>query len=496
MSWRIAVGGIEHETTTFIPDSTPLENFARRTVRGDSLLERGDANTIVDGFVKGVGQCGMQVVPLLWAKGDSGGPASRATFETLAHDLLNCLSQSLPVDGVLLSLHGSFAAEGFDDGDGEILRRVREMVGTACPIMAVHDLHSNISSQMVEMADVLMIERTYPHVDMAQRAMEGAHLMARTLAAEVRPTMAYRSLPLLWAAPKMIDAEVPMSDAVMQLTRFDEKPGVLSASIGVGYQWIDNPLVGASTIVVTDDNRNQAVELADELAGWIWDRRADWQRNSLSPESALQLGEEAGRYPIVLADQGDNTGGGAPGDSTELLRLFLERDLQQAAVLYMIDPEAAELVHAAGVGATVDVQLGGKSHPLLGPPVSMQVEVLSLSDGCFTYDGPMWAGVKANLGKSALLRQRGVHVIVTSQRAQPMDLAFARTLGLDCRRMRYICVKSTGHFRSGFEPIAGSIHNVDSASLLSQNFSQLPYTRLGRKMYPLHDDASVDWSRC
>ena len=495
MSWRIAVGGIEHETTTFIPGSTPLENFSRRTVRGDSLLERGDANTIVDGFVKGVGQCGMQVVPLLWAKGDSGGPASHATFETLAHDLLNCLSQSLPVDGILLSLHGSFAAEGFDDGDGEILRRVREMVGPDCPIMAVHDLHSNISSQMVEMADVLMIERTYPHVDMAQRAMETAHLMARTLAGEVRPTMAYRSLPLLWAAPKMIDAEVPMSDAVMQLTRFDEKPGVLSASIGVGYQWIDHPLVGASTIVVTDDNKSQAVELADELAGWIWDRRADWQRESLSPESALQLGEEAGCYPIVLADQGDNTGGGAPGDGTEILRLFLERDLQQAAVLYMVDPEAAEFVHAAGGGTTVDVQVGGKSHPLLGPPVAMQADVLSLSDGCFTYDGPMWAGVKGDLGKSALLRQRGVHVIVTSRPAQPIDLAFARTLGLDCCQMRYICVKSTGHFRSGFGPIAGSIYNIDSASLLSQDFSQLPYTRLGREMYPLHDDATVDWSR-
>ena len=163
-------------------------------------------------------------------------------------------------------------------------------------------------------------------------------------------------------------------------------------------------------------------------------------------------------------------------------------------MLYVVAAEVAATAKVAGVGATVDVEVGGKSHPMLGPPVAMHAEVISLSDGRFTYDGPMWAGVKEDLGDSVLLRQRGVHVIVTSRRAQPMDLAFSRSLGLDCRQMRYICVKSTGHFRSGFGPIAGSIYQVDTASLLTQDFEKLPFTRLGRKLFPLHRDATVDWS--
>jgi len=494
MSRRVAVGGIEHETTSFIPEPTPLEEFARRTVSGDDLARLGDANTIVDGFVKGVGEHRLQLVLLSWAKANAGGPPTRETFETLAEDLLGRLQRAVPVDGVLLSLHGSYAAEGIDDADGEILKRVRQLVGPDCPIMSVHDLHSNISAQMVEVANALIIERTYPHIDMAQRAIDAVALMARTISGEIRPTMAYRSLPILWAAPKMIDAEPPMSEAVAQLARLDCQPGVLSASIGVGYQWIDSPLVGASTVVVTDNDEVQAQQLADEVAHWIWDRREDWRRESLSAESALQQGDAAGRYPIILADQGDNTGGGAPGDGTEILRLFIERDLQQAAVLYVVDAEVAATAKVAGVGATIDVEVGGKSHPMLGPPVAMHAEVISLSDGRFTYDGPMWAGVKEDLGDSVLLRQRGVHVIVTSRRAQPMDLAFSRSLGLDCRQMRYICVKSTGHFRSGFGPIAGSIYQVDTASLLTQDFEKLPFTRLGRKLFPLHRDATVDWS--
>ena len=492
MSFRVAVGGIEHETSSFIPEPTPLEDFARRTVQGADLAELGGANTIVDGFVKGVRGSGLELVPLSWVKGTSGGPPLRETFETLVTDLLDRLEQAGSVDGVLLSLHGSFAAQGIDDGDGEVLRRVRAQVGPDCPIVAVHDLHSNVSSQMVEFADALIIERTYPHIDMSERGVEAAELMGRTLRREVRPTMAYRSLPLLWAAPKMIDAEPPMSQAIAELIRSSKRPGVLSTSIAVGYQWIDSPLVGAATVVVTDGDQPQAQEAADQLAGWIWDHRSLWRREPLSAGDALQQGETAGRYPIILADQGDNTGGGAPGDGTEVLRLFIDCRLEQAAVLYVVDPQVARSAAAAGIGARIAVEVGGKSHPLLGPPVAMEAEVIAVSDGRFTYDGPMWAGVRGDMGTSALLRQAGVQVIVTSHRAQPIDLAFSRSLGLDCRQLRYICVKSTGHFRSGFAPIAGSIYNVDTASLLTQDFARLPFTRLGRQVYPLDEDASMD----
>jgi len=206
------------------------------------------------------------------------------------------------------------------------------------------------------------------------------------------------------------------------------------------------------------------------------------------------MGEQEGRYPIILADQADNPGGGAPSDSTEILRLFVERKLDKAAVMYVVDRESVAAAKQAGVGATVQLQAGGKSHPLLGPPVPLTAEVLALSDGRCKYDGPMWAGRDEFHGDSALVRQGGLYVIFISEMCQPVDLAFSRSLGLDCRQMRYLALKSTGHFRSGFGPIAGSIYNVDAQSLLSQDFNKLPFKNLGRKVYPMDPDAQVDWS--
>lgn len=489
---RIAVAGIEHETCGFAvrpqASQTTLLSVARTVKYGAEMCSLGEANTIVDGLVRGVRETGHELVPLLWIDANTSSPVTRESLESVIEELLDRLKRAFPVDGVLLSLHGAFAAEGVDDADGEVLTRVRNLVGTRIPVMAVHDLHCNISPVMEQAANVMVVERTYPHVDMAERALHTAHIMAQTVTGEVRPTMAVRYLPLLWSAARMIDAEPPMSDAVQKLRELDRRPGVLSASLGVGYQWIDNPTVGTSVIVVTDNDEILANRYVDELATWIWERRSQWQRDLLTPQSALAQGEQVGKYPIVLAEQGDNTGGGAAGDATEILRLFIEKKMVPSAVLYMVDPDVAARAVAAGVGAEIDVHVGGKSQPMVGPPVPMRVRVRSVSNGRFTYDGPMWKGVVGQMGPSAWLEQDGVHVVVISERHQPVDLAFCRSLGLDCRQMRYLSVKSTGHFRSGFGPVAGSIFNVDTASSLMHDFRRLPYTRLGRRVYPIDQD--------
>ena len=239
---------------------------------------------------------------------------------------------------------------------------------------------------------------------------------------------------------------------------------------------------------MTNDDAASAQAEADAMANWVWERRADWVATTLRPVEALEQGEAEGTYPVVLADQADNTGGGAPGDSTEVLRLFIERELSPSAVLYVVDPGTAKQAHNAGPGATIDVEVGGRSHPNLGPPVPMRAQVKGLTDGNFVYDGPMWKGVADSVGPTAWLEQEGISVVVISLPQQPVDLALCRSLGLDVTQCRYICVKSTGHFRSGFEPIAGSIFNVDAKGLLGQSFADLPYTRLGRPMFPLDEN--------
>ena len=367
---RIPVGGIEHESSNFTPVETPLPLFLRQHHywEGKSLAQRpGDTNTIVDGFLKGLRRQNAEVVPLIWAKAPSGRQPTLETHEELKKRLMERLRAALPVDGVLLSLHGAYSVQGLDDGDGDVLKAVRGTVGPDCPVISVHDLHSNIGPDMVHNATALIVEDTYPHVDMAERAMEAATMLVRTVRGEIRPTLGWRPIPLLWSAPHMITAEEPMSTAMRQVFDLEAETGVLTASLSVGYQWVDSDINGASTLVITDNDPAAAQQKADRLARWIWERRQTWICSPLAPADALDQGEAIGKYPIILADQSDNPGGGAPSDSTEILRLFMDMDLQDAAVLYMVDPQTVQEAKRAGVGNTVEVQVGGEIAPAVRP---------------------------------------------------------------------------------------------------------------------------------
>ena len=359
--------------------------------------------------------------------------------------------------------------------DGRILQAVREIVGEGCPVYAVLDQHCNVSEAMVTPATAILVERTYPHTDMALRARDAVVLMMRELRGEVRPVMAWRSIPLLWNAPRMITAHQPARSYVEAIEATDLVTGVVGASVGVGYQWQDSPAVGASAIVLADGDGALAQDQADALARKLWDMRERWVQAPLTPQSALAQGEKLGKFPILLADQGDNTGGGAPGDATHILRLFKERKLDEhgsAVVMYVVDAESAALATKAGVGATISLSIGGKSDARLGPPVEFEkARVVALSDGRFVYEGPMWNGKQEDLGQSAWVEQDGLSVVLITRAQQPIDTTFIRSLGMDVSKFKYVCVKSTGHFRSGVQlgppPRATDTRNKDTASVLT-----------------------------
>ena len=296
--------------------------------------------------------------------------------------------------------------------------------------------------------------------------------------------MALRQLPLFWGTRCQVTAHPPMKEVIDKVHEMERRPGVVSMTVSTGFPWADVPDVGASVIAVTENNPDLARSLADELGDWIWQHRQRWYHPPVSVKEALAAGEKVGKYPIILADHTDNTGGGAPGDSTEVLRTFLEMKLQDALILYIVDTETVAAAHQAGVGQKIKVRLGGKSDERQGPPVEGEAEVLGLSAGEFRYDGPMYAGLTGNMGPSAWLRLDGVSVVVVTAREQPLDPAFARSLGIDCAACRYICVKSAAHFRSGFERFAGSIFNIDTAGILVHDFTRLTYTRR-RPVFPV-----------
>ena len=206
-----------------------------------------------------------------------------------------------------------------------------------------------------------------------------------------------------------------------------------------------------------------------------------------STREVLDEAESQGQYPVMFADRNDNTGGGTPGDSTGMLRTFIDAELEDACILYMVDPEAVEACKQAGVGAQLTLDVGGKSSPLQGKPVTMSVEVAALSDGRFHYDGPMKAGLEGDMGPSAYIKQGGIHVLLVTEREQPFDTAFARTLGLDPRKMRYLGIKSTAHFRQGFESWSGAIYVVSEPSVHDPAGGEIQFCKQDRKLYPLHD---------
>ncbi len=520
---RVAISGISHETSTFVDTPTMLADFENGfgLFRGDAVIERfRGANICTGGFIDGAAEHGFEVVPLLWTFAYPSGLIRREDYEQLKRELLDRLRAAdvaARLDGALLDLHGAMVVEGIDDGDADVIEAVRGVLGPERPIVVTFDLHGNHTPRRVAAANAIVGFDTYPHVDMHERGREAAEIVVRTLHGEIRPVMAIRQIPLFWGIRCQVTAHPPMTEVMERVHEIERRPGIVSVTVATGFPWADVPDVGASVIVVADRNdktphprplspkagrgeahsatgrgeeegRSLAQATANELGDWIWAERERWYTPPMSVHDAITAGEKLGRHPIILADHGDNTGGGAPGDSTEVLRTMLELRLRDAVLLYMVDLEVVAAAHAAGVGRRIAVRLGGKSHPVQGPPVELELEIVALSDGKFAYDGPMYAGLTGNMGRSAWLRtggEHGVSVVVVTAREQPLDPAFARTLGIDCTRMQFIAVKSAAHFRSGFAKIAGTIFNVDAAAILTHDFTKLQYRKRTRPVFPV-----------
>lgn len=494
---RVITGGISHETSTFTPVQTTLDSCRERyLLRGKEMLDllKG-TNTTIGGFIEGADRCGFELIPTLFAEAHTSAPMPRPVFDDLLNELLQGIQNAGPIDGVLLSLHGSMCVgdldgdDGLPDAEGHILSQIRRLVGPDVPVLAELDIHSNVTPLMIRQADVLIGRRSYPEVDMAERALECTRVLNRIWNEGIRPTMALHQIPMVWGM-NQVTAHAPMSIAMQQLERIRQLPGVICGSLATCYFLADVPDMGASVYIATDNDPAAAQRYADDLGTWCWQRREDWHIYMPTVREALEWANRDQKFPVILADMRDNTGGGSPGDSTGMLRTFIDMGLRDACVLNITDAESVRQCHEAGTGAVLELHVGGKSSPLQGPPVQMTATVVALSNGVAAYDGPMYAGLSTSLGPSAHIEQDGVHVILTTLREQPFDTAFARSLQLDPQKMKYIGVKSAAHFRSGFESWAGAIHVVSEPSVHSLGY--LPYRRLNRRIYPLDEMAELD----
>jgi microcystin degradation protein MlrC len=491
---RIAIGGIAHETNTFSAVPTDIGEFRERVYVGGHDLSTGFAGTrtAIGGFLDGIAPFGGRAVPLIYASATPGGIVSRAAYRELRSGLLDRVRAAGRVDGVLLALHGAMVTDDHVDAEGDLLRGVRAIVGPHTPIIATLDSHANISNAMVETADALVGYTTYPHVDTYERGIEAATILQHLFASR-QPTARAIAVPGMLAPlpPQGTTTETPMRALFARASFLRARAGVLNVTIAGGFPYSDVPNAGLRVVVTTTGDRLLAQGLADELAAEAWARREQFSPALVSIADATARVTAASRFPVVISDGGDNPGAGAPCDGTALLAAFHAAGLRNGVVVGVIcDPVTVGEAVAAGVGAEIAVQLGGKTDTRHGSPIMTVARVVRITDGVFTNTGPMGGGGRTRMGRTALLDWDGIRVVVTEQRVQAIDLSLFRSVGIEPTEERAIILKSSVHYRAAFAPIAAEIIDVDTPGISNPNLRSFSFRFVQRPIWPL-DDAST-----
>ena len=493
MFMRIALGCIGHETNTFSPVPTSIDSFKGSTycVGTEIISTFTQTSTIMGGFIESAEKLAMQMVPLLWTFATPSGLVEQGAYETVKAEFLDLLRSAGQIDGVFLDLHGAMVTEEVEDAEGDLIHAVREVVGSL-PIITTLDLHANITAEMVEHSDTIIGFDTYPHVDCYERGFEAAQLMFATVQGSVRPAMAYRQLPLLTSPPAQCTMKPLMSGVIERLHALEVQRGVVTATLSMGFPFADIRDAGVSVLVTTNGDQELAEHHADEFATYIWEMREAFDLNLVSVEEAIAHTNRAGGQPIVLAEGSDNPGGGGPCDGTIILRALIKANVQDAVIAVIADAESVDRAIQAGIGNSVDLNVGGKHHPLHGDPVALTGYVKTISDGTFVHKGPMGRGRTGGMGRTVVLKVGGVEIVLTEKRIQPYDAEVLRSVGIEPKDRKLIALKSAVHFRADYTPIAHKILEVDTPGVHSPNLFSYDYQKLRRPVYPL--DAAVAWN--
>lgn len=491
---RIAIGGISHETNTYADACfglTELDAFA--IFRGDKILRANEGTrSFVGGMLDAAQRLGAEVVPTLCAITQPSGTISRHAYDTLKAELIDRLTAAMPVDAVAMELHGAGVVEGLDDLEADLASAVRAVVGPGVPIVAPLDLHGNITQAMADAIDLMLGVHYYPHTDCYERGVEAVEAIPALLAGEITPVTHVEYLPTL--LPTSCTDFDPARITNELCWKFEEDPNVIDATFFHGFPYTDTPLAGSHIVVTSNGDRALAASVAKSIASSVWERRETFKPENDTPELAVRQAVAAAAKnpgaPIVINETSDNTGGGAPGDSTHLLRAMLDAKLEDACFAFMYDPEVAEVAHRAGVGATIDVKLGGKHDDIHGEPLDVRAYVKVLSDGRFTYSTPMMEGVRANHGLMARLVIDGIDVVVGSARSQTFDTGPFLLHGIDVRRYKIVALKSSQHFRAVFGDIAAEIFTSDAPGLTTLRVDVFERTRAAVPMWPKDPSAA------
>ena len=488
---RVGIAGFLHESNSFSPIPTPYQHFKdTELTRGKALLERWEGtHHQLGGFLEGAGEFKFEPVPLLAAYGIPSSPIPSDSFEELSADLTGALRAALPLDGLLVALHGAAVSESYPDADGELAARFRQVLGPHIPILIVIDLHANISDKMARNTNGIVVYRSNPHLDQRERGLEAAGLMARTLQGEIAPVQALECPPLLLNITRQYTEEAPARELYRDVESVLEWPGILSASTAMGFYYSDVEEMGASFLAMADGDHELARKAARWLAERAWQRRGEFLSDLPGPAEAVSSAAREAGGPVVLMDVGDNVGGGSPGDSTILLEEILRQQASETLVS-LYDPEAVSACVQMGVRQSIELTVGARSDALHGRPLRVEGRIRSIADGRSTESRPRHGGHGVfDQGVTAVLETPRRNILVlTSIRMAPRSLEQLWTLGLRPEKKKILVVKGVVAPRAAYEPIARRTILVDTAGSTSANPAHFRYRNVRRSLYPLQEN--------
>ncbi|MEE3232533.1 MAG: M81 family metallopeptidase [Candidatus Latescibacterota bacterium] len=485
---RIAIGSILTECNQFGGSAIDIDWFARYDLfYGKNVLNVEGG--VVGGGLEALKKIGVEIVPLIYASTCPGGYITKECYKHLRGELLSRLQAAMPVDGILLPLHGASYAEGTPDPEGDILGAVRQIVGKEIPIVATLDLHAHVTPAMVHNANALLAWETYPHRDSKSTGSRGAELLTDIIQSDIYPTMAMVKVPVITGGILGgTDGHGAFAELMRQTKALENKSGVLSTSLFLTHPYLDQPCMGSGALVITDNDIDQAKRLGYEISAAYWEQRHEIEANVITPEKAIESGLKSDPGTVVLVETADCSGGGAAGDSVATLRALLSVPDVDSAIAPVVDPKVAKICHNLGVGSTLDCMLGHSLDTRWGSPLHVEGKIEALFDGSFVYEGGIWDEVKGDMGPCAVLKSKGVRILVTSYATYDWADEQWQAVGIDPRLTRFAVAKNPMNFHNVYSGCASQVHILDTPGPTPASVKNLPFKNLTHPCFPINKD--------
>jgi microcystin degradation protein MlrC len=479
---RVIIGMMMHETNTFSTVKTALKDFPPQY--GEELIHtyKGTRSGI-GGFIDVLERHGAEIIPTIGAGATPAGPFANKDYQSIVNTIIKVVTDTKDINGVLLALHGAMIAEDVPDAEGTLLKKIRESLGPKIPIIITLDLHGLISKLIVDNCDAIFGYDTNPHIDMYERGVEAAETIIKTIRGEVTPVVAFKKLPMLPPTINQRTTEGPMIKLLEKARRYEKMKGVINVCIFPAFAYTDVERVGSAVVAVTDDDRELAQQISDELGEAMFNCREEFLKTLTPIDEAVNRAIMAPEGPIILADVADNPGGGAPGDGTEILRELIKRKAKNVGVACIKDPEAVAKAIEVGVSGQLDMRIGAKTDHNHGEPIRVKGIIRTVTDGRFVYKSGE-VGVTADVGRTAVIDIDGIEVILTERSHAPNDPEIYRRNGIEPKDKKILLLKSRGHFRAAYEPFSKEVIEVDGPGLTTPNLKRFTYTKIPHPMWP------------